>query len=340
MMHSCIERKTTIWSLYFIFSLSNLILNFASSETNLCRPDQKDALLEFRANFLPTSSFGATTLIAVLGIEYYGLVLNRPLRFSSSLFRLQHLEYLNLDNSNIYGILPHSIGNLKYLSGLSLSECNFCENIPSSLGNLSDLTNHDLSFNDFTGELPSSMDNFIQLSELHLRFNKLRGNFPPMLLNLSNLNWINLEYNQFEGNHFSGPLMIKNISSPSALEHLNLGENNLVGPISGFISKLIALLDLSFWNTEMGMVDFSIFSHLVSISSTLYFPSSIGILVLSSCNISEFPKFLQNQTSLVHLDISANQIEGQIPKLLWKLQKLEYVNFSQNLLKGFEGSAD
>ncbi|VVB01268.1 unnamed protein product [Arabis nemorensis] len=100
------------------------------------------------------------------------------------------------------------------------------------------------------------------------------------------------------------------------------------------------------------MVDLTLFSHLMSlssldlsgnnviVSSTLQLPSPIEFLSLSSCSIAEFPKFLQTQTNLSYLDISANQIEGQVPEWLWRLPVLRYVNISQNSFSGFEGSAD
>ncbi|XP_010495837.1 PREDICTED: receptor-like protein 12 isoform X2 [Camelina sativa] len=348
--------------------------------------------------------------------------LNGPLRYDSSLFRLQHLHSLVLGSNNFSGTLPNSIGNLKYLRVLSLGDCHLFGKIPSSLGNLTYLTNLDLSVNDFTGELPDSMGNLNKLTELHLRSAKLSGKFPSVLLNMSELTLINLGSNQFEGmlpsnmsslsklvdfevtgnsfsgsipsslfmlpslatlvlgrNNFNGPLDFGNMSSPSNLIVLSLLENNFSGPIPESISKLVGLfyLDLSLWNTERAMVDFnmflqleslmfldlsyintrstldtSIFSPLLSLgyldlsginlktSSTLSLPSPMGTLILASCNIAEFPKFLENQTTLYYLDISANRIEGQVPEWLWSLPDLKYVNISQNSFSGFEGPVD
>ncbi|EOA15727.1 hypothetical protein CARUB_v10006652mg [Capsella rubella] len=293
--------------------------------------------------------------------------LSGPLRYDSSLFRLQHLHNVNLGSNNLSGMLPDSIENLKHLRVLSLGGCNLFGKIPSSLGNLSHLTNLDLSANDFTGELPGSMGNLNKLTELHLGSAKLSGNFPRVLLNLSSLVRIDLGYNQFKGmlpsnlsslskleyfdisgnsfsgtvpsslfmipslislylrvNEFSGPLDIGNISSQSNLQNLYIGENNF----------------------RKGIVDFSIFLHLKSlegldlsgihlnISSTLHLPSPIDMLMLSSCNISEFPMFLQNQTNMFYLDISANQIQGQIPEWFWRLPALKFVNIAQNFFSG------
>ncbi|XP_019098104.1 PREDICTED: receptor like protein 30-like [Camelina sativa] len=419
-MHSCSERRmiTIIWSLCLVFCLSQSILVFGSSHAkHLCLPDHRDALWEFKNEF-NVQEFNSNGIVGdkktekwrnntdccswdgvscetgkVVGLDLGFSNLNGLLRFNSSLFRLQHLQSLDLRFNYISGILPYSIGNLKYLRVLSLRGCNLFGKFPSSLGNLSHLTNLDLSDNDFTaGELPDSIGHLNKLTELDVRSTKLSGNFPRVLLNLSSLISIDLSSNQLKGmlpsnnmsslsklksfmisensfygtipsslfmipsltrldlsrNDFTGPLEIGNISLQPNLRYLYIGENNFNGPIPRSISKLVGLseLSLSFWNTGRSINDFNIFLHLKSltsldlsginlnITSTLHFPSPIAELIISSCNISEFPKFLQNQTSLQVLDISANQIEGQIPEWLWSLPALMYVNIAQNSFSG------
>ncbi|KAF8080834.1 hypothetical protein N665_0920s0017 [Sinapis alba] len=438
-----------IWSLCLIFSLSNSKLVLASPAArhhHLCRPDQKDALWEFKSEFYvqqdPYSgitgdpktekwrndtdccSWDGITCDPKTGkvveLDLRNCNLNGPLGFNSSLFRLEHLQSLVLVNNNISGLLPDSIGNLKYLTVLNLGGSKFFGKVPSSIGNLSHLTSLDLSC-EFTGELPETVGKLKRLKEL-LLVTKLSGKFPHVLLNLSELTRIDLRSNfqgmlpsnmsncskledfdisgnSFSGsfpsslfmlpslvylelsrNYFSGSLEIGNFSSSSSqLGSLSAGDNNFSGRIPGFISKLVNLwfLDLSFWNTGRGMVDFSsfvhlkslrsldlpylntrstvdlsLFSHLTSltsldlsgntlkITSAPHLPSPIYSLMLSSCSISIFPKFLQNQTSLIYLDISANHIEGHVPEWLWSLPYLRYVNISQNSFSGFEGSTD
>ncbi|VVB01267.1 unnamed protein product [Arabis nemorensis] len=301
MMHSCNQRRMITWSLLcLIFSLFNSILVFASPVRNLCPPDQKDALWEFKNEFYVQEFYTYGMVVVdkkterwrnntdccswdgvscdsktgkVVELDLMVGSLNGPLRSNSSLFRLQHRQSLDLGYNNLSGILPDSIGNLKHLRVLSLGACNFFGKVPSSLGNLSYLTDLDLSVNDFTGELPDSMGNLKRLTELQIVATKLSGNFPLMLLNLSELTGIDLRSNQFEGvlpsnmsslsklesfrisdnsfsgsipsslfmipslirlrlerNDFSGPLDIGNVSSPSQLGVLSLGENNFDGP--------------------------------------------------------------------------------------------------------------
>ncbi|KAL0857103.1 hypothetical protein Bca101_062257 [Brassica carinata] len=397
----CGERKIgMIWSLCLIFSISNSILVLASHARQLCRPDQRDALWEFKSEFYVRRFSNThreytsarteewvknTDCCSWMGIScdpktgnvvelaLADSYLNGPLRSNSSLFKLQHLENLDLAWNNLSGILPDSIGKLKYLRDLSLDDCYLYGKIPSSLGNLSYLTELNLCRNDLTGKLPDLMSNLSRLTDLELQDNKLSGNLPPSLLILSHLTTINLHSNKFEGmlpsnmsslskleyfvlgnNSFSGFIPSSLVMIPSLI-CLDLGMNDFSGPLEiGNVSKFVSLetLDLSFYNIGRGIVDLSFFSPLMSLdyldlsgnnlkmSSTLHLPSSITSLALLSCNISEFPRFLETQTSLEYLDLSANQIKGQVPEWLWRLPALKYVNISQNAMSGFEGSAD
>ncbi|XP_009148544.2 receptor-like protein 47 isoform X4 [Brassica rapa] len=412
-MPSCSERKMIVWILCLIFSLSHPILIFASFPAkHMCHADQRDALWEFKSEFHPSGlaasektqrwrnntdccSWDGITCDPntgnVAGLNLLGSSLNGSLRSNSSLFRLQHLQSLDLSSSNLAGILPDSIGNLKNLRVLKLLECNLFGKLPSSLGNLSYLTHLDLDGNDFTGELPDLMGNLNQLTKLILASSKLSGNFPHVLLNLTELTTINLHFNQLEGtlpsnmsslskleyfnigsnsfsgsipsslfmipslihlnlerNGFSGPLEIGNISSPSKLQTLSLGGNSLNGPIPGFISKLAGLLylDLSFWNIRRGVVGFSIFLHLKSLTfldlSHLNTRSMVDLslfshlMSLSVLHLSgEIPKIICELDSLGKLILSNNNFSGSIPRCFENFNtKLTVLHLQNNSLSG------
>ncbi|KAG7615861.1 Leucine-rich repeat, partial [Arabidopsis thaliana x Arabidopsis arenosa] len=298
-----------------------------------------------------------TGVVVELDLEFNGL--NGPLRSNSSLFRLQHLQKLYLGCNTYNGVIPDSMGNLNYLRVLRLGKCNFYGKVPSSLGNLSYLAQLDLSYNGFTSEGPDSMGNLNRLTDMLLNLssltyidlgsNQLKGMLPSNMSSLSKLKYFDIGGNSFSGtipsslfmipslivlhlrrNDFSGPFEIGNISSPSNLQLLYIGENNFNPDI----------VDLSIFSPLLSLGYLDVSGINLKISSTVSLPSPIEYLVLSSCNISEFPKFLRNQTKLYSLDISANQIEGQVPEWLWSLPELGLLNISQNSFNGFEGPAD
>ncbi|XP_010436621.1 PREDICTED: receptor-like protein 12 [Camelina sativa] len=352
---------------------SNLFGKIPSSLGNLTYLSNLDLSYNYFNSELPYS-IGNLKYLRVLSLGYCNLVGKIP----SSLGNLTYLTNLDISNNDFNGELPYSIGNLIYLRVLNLVNSNLFGKIPSSFGRLSYLTDLDLSYNYFASEGPNSMGrltdfqlvllNLSSLVRIDLGSNQFKGMLPSNMSSLSKLESFDINENSFSGpvpsslfmipslielnlgrNHFIGPLEIVNFfSSQSNISKLYIGENNFSGPIPGSILKLVGLseLSLSFWNTGGDIVDFSIFLHLKSlssldlsgiqlnISSTLHLPSSMRNLVLSSCNIDEFPKFLQNHTSLYSLDISSNQIEGQIPEWLWSLPELAYVNIAQNSFSG------
>ncbi|RVW95067.1 Receptor like protein 42 [Vitis vinifera] len=61
-------------------------------------------------------------------------------------------------------------------------------------------------------------------------------------------------------------------------------------------------------------------------------------LALESCNLTEFPDFLQNQDELEVLSLSDNKIHGPIPQWMWNISKetLRAQELSRNFLTGFD----
>ncbi|KAM3731220.1 hypothetical protein ACB098_12G146400 [Castanea mollissima] len=259
------------------------------------------------------------------------------------------LKYFGVFNTGFFGEIPTSIGNLESLEYLNLRDCNFSGLIPPSLGNLSKLTTLDLSDNSLIrGQLPSSFANLTQLTRLalsfinlssetfswlnknskithlNLRSNNLRGEIPPSLANWTQLSALELSSNQLTG---SIPLWLMNLTK---LTQLSLASNKLQGPLPSSISepKNLQYLDL-YSNNLSGTVDlntlfllknlmylrlsFNKLSVLTKTNSSASPPKLIS-LWLASCNLGQFPKFLQGQDKLMYLDLAFNNIHGQIPQ--------------------------
>ncbi|BAB02902.1 disease resistance protein-like [Arabidopsis thaliana] len=270
---------------------------------------------------------------------------------NSSLFELHHIIYLNLRYNNFTSSsLPYEFGNLNKLEVLDVSSNSFFGQVPPTISNLTQLTELYLPLNHFTGSLPL-VQNLTKLSILHLFGNHFSGTIPSSLFTMPFLSYLSLK-----GNNLNGSIEVPNSSSSSRLESLHLGENHFEGKILEPISKLINLkeLDLSFLNTSYP-IDLSLFSSLKSLllldlsgdwiskaSLTLdsYIPSTLEVLRLEHCDISDFPNVFKTLHNLEYIALSNNRISGKFPEWLWSLPRLSSVFITDNLLTGFEGSSE
>ncbi|PRQ42886.1 putative leucine-rich repeat-containing, plant-type, leucine-rich repeat domain, L [Rosa chinensis] len=279
------------------------------------------------------------------------------------------LQFLFLARTNFSGLLPESIGNLKMLSKVDLSNCNFTGPIPKSMESLTELvyvdmsanklngsvpllsmaknlTNINLSYNELTGQINSiRWENLINLD---LRFNQLNGSIPVSLFSLPLLQKLLLSNNQFSGK-------LHEFANISSLDTVDLSSNNLEGtvPMSIFNLRGLKILSLSSNNfsgsfplnsvqqlKNLSSLDLSYNSLSISYNSTNSSESSfpnITTLKLASGELRTFPNFLRDQSRLRYLDLSQNQIHGEIPNWIWKLNNLLQLNLSFNSLVTLEG---
>ncbi|CAG7860761.1 unnamed protein product [Brassica rapa] len=277
---------------------------------------------------------------------------NPDLRGSLPVFRRNNsLQVLSLRETSFSGIIPESIGNLKHLVYLRLERSNFSGRIPSSIGNLKQLISFDVSSNQLTGSFPSALLNLTKLRSIFLDSNHFTGSLPPNIGQLSKLEVLYASGNSFTGAVPSSLLQI------SSLTRLYLDDYQL-SDLVGFenVSLFSNLQDLSFESNNFRVsspVDLNVFSSLkqlvfldlsgiplstANITSDSDFSSNFEDLSFSGCNITEFPEFLRDQRNLYSLDLSNNNIKGQVPDWLWRLQALQSLYLSHNSLSGFDGS--
>ena len=269
-----------------------------------------------------------------------------PIDSPNLISNLKSLKELYLSGCNFIGSYPTLLPNLTQFTFLDLSPNNFVGQIPWSLLNSKGLTYLDLSYNNFIGQLPdpsSNKSSNSQLESFDLSYNSLNGTLPSWVYIMPSLRYLNLGYNQLTG--YIGEFQ------HNALVSLSLSNNKLHGTLPMSISKLerLYVLDISF-NNLSGNVESKIFSKLKSIRSVDLshnpllslntFTNATNILPniyslhLSSSNLSEIPHFLRTVEYLGRLDLSNNQIKGNIPTWLLEVGKesLNYLNLSYNSL--------
>ncbi|RXI03084.1 hypothetical protein DVH24_003162 [Malus domestica] len=181
---------------------------------------------------------------------------------------------LDLEDKQLVGSIPPSIGNLTCLIEISLGINKFHGEIPQELGRLRTLESLNLSFNSLGGKIPTNMSHCTQLRFFDLLSNKFIGSIPSQLSS-----WLSLTVLQLGGNNLSGtiPCWIGNFSS---LRSLRLGSNNFQGSIPNE------------------------FAHI----------TTLKIFIVGENNLSGmFPSSIYNISSIYKLSVARNQLHGQLP---------------------------
>ncbi|KAB2005663.1 hypothetical protein ERO13_D11G262200v2 [Gossypium hirsutum] len=236
------------------------------------------------------------------------------------------LKKLALLNTSFSGELPASIDNLNSLEFLGLGHCNFSGSVPSTLGNLPNLKFLDLAINSFTGSVPPTLGNLTKLGTLDLQYNYFTGFIPSELTNLTQLTYLNLLGNMLHG---SVP------SSISRLEKLNFFDcdfNRLGGILE--MDPFLELKDLQYLFLSLN----NFYLVFLDNSNATRPQAQLVDIGLRHCHLREFPYFLRNQHRLQLLDLSSNNIDGQIPQWLSKVsvETLLFLDLSNNSFIGFD----
>ncbi|PWA67873.1 Leucine-rich repeat-containing protein [Artemisia annua] len=292
------------------------------------------------------------------------------------LFISDYLWSLDLSRNNFSGELPESIGNAKSIGYLAVSENHFSGLIPKSISNLKrifvlDLSRNrfsgdslpifraeylDLSDNDFSGKIPTNFSKDTEI--LYLGGNKFSGSLPFNLTKLVKLRVLDLHNSIITGNlqdilpQFPTSLEIlilrntslngyipTNISKCTSLRILDLSGNNLTGSIPQQIANLprmIRTLNMSASSySEYGDRIEDLIVNWKNSSRRLGNSPFFVLLDLSDNNISgEIPTSLGNLKALKQLNISHNRISGHIPLSLGNLESIESLDVSHNEISG------
>jgi Leucine-rich repeat (LRR) protein len=240
---------------------------------------------------------------------------------------LPKLRRLELSSNSITGKIPHSIGMLKELILLVLKNNLLSGNVPSSMQHLNSLMDLSLSQNNLEGEFPSFFRNYGSLQSLDLRGNKFSGKLPswmgkrqPSLLRL------NLRSNLFHGDI---PQQLCNLSQ---LRILDLAHNYFSGVIPQCLGNLCRDddNDAFYFGTQISLVTKGRdYLYDMSVYDIIYYVD------LSHNNLSgEIPESITSLLRLVFLNLSMNHLTGRIPERIGNLDQLQSLDLSMNELYG------
>ncbi|RZB61467.1 receptor-like protein EIX2 [Glycine soja] len=254
---------------------------------------------------------------------------------------------LDVSHNQIKGQLPDCWKSVKQLQFLDLSSNKLSGKIPMSMGALVNMEALVLRNNGLMGELPSSLKNCSSLFMLDLSENMLSGPIPS---------WIGESMHQLiilnmRGNHLSGNLPI-HLCYMKRIQLLDLSRNNLSRGIPTCLKNLTAMSEQTINSSDT-------MSRIYSVNIAIYGYSvrdyTLGItwmwkgverefknpelklksIDLSSNNLTgEIPKEVGYLLGLVSLNLSRNNLSGEIPSQIGNLSSLESLDLSRNHISG------
>ncbi|XP_074282111.1 receptor-like protein EIX2 [Silene latifolia] len=262
----------------------------------------------------------------------------------SGLLKLQSLNMRGHNLSRAHDTFK-VLSALPYLSALSLSNCGLDNSHLSKalIGNTSNsffptLQHLDLEDNHFEGPLPLVFKNMVSLQSLSLSYSNFNGSVPLWLRTLRHLEVLDLGYNQFS--HVEGGI-IGIMGNPCNFKYLDLSytlinQGDIIEPSMSLSS--CGAFDLEYLALSY---DYS-FEYIEPPNMNISLPSSLGQLTnlyyldLSNNELKgQVPASFVNLSALKYLDLSCNQLRGLIPDdFIGQLNEIEHIDISSNSLQG------
>ncbi|XP_068325439.1 receptor-like protein EIX2 [Pyrus communis] len=251
----------------------------------------------------------------------------------SSLCSMQTLLHLSLRSNQLYGEFPEAWSVWQNIMVVDVADNNLSGNILSSAGVPSSLRILKMNNNNFGGKIPFELKNATSLSSIDLGGNKFTGSVPLWIgSNYSKLSTLRLHSNFLSGH------IPRNLCNLPYLHILDLGHNNLSGTIPKCLKNLTTLTFFPYNNYTVPPYDEVQTTVTTKGSELVYYETALRWVYsidLSSNNLEgEIPEEMTSLIALGNLNLSRNQLRGNIPSTIGNLRWLETLDLSHNRLSG------
>ncbi|KAL7257091.1 hypothetical protein ACSBR1_010928 [Camellia fascicularis] len=245
-----------------------------------------------------------------------------------SIGNLTALTNLAISNNYLSGEIPDFWNDMPYLYYIDMSNNSLSGSIPNSIGSLNFLVFLFLSRNNLSGEVPFALKNCTAMETFDVGDNQISGHIPSWIgESMPSLLILHLRNNSFVGN------IPSQICTLSTLHILDLSQNKLsriIPPCFGNLSGLKIDPDTNRYEGHLQVVAKGII--LVYQDSNLYLVNSLD---LSNNNLSgDIPEDLTGLFKLGTLNLSMNHLRGKIPGKIGNLEWVETLDLSKNKLSG------
>ncbi|KAJ1413967.1 Leucine-rich repeat [Sesbania bispinosa] len=321
-----------------------------------------------------TDGLANMTSLQYLDLSFNELEGNLPKSFQS----LHQLKWLGLNFNRLSGQLSDFIGQLRYtqttlmmldlsdnpfssgplpnfswlssLEALSLRNTNIVGPLPQSFGHLPYLAELDLSFNKLSGPLPLfEVTKLAALERLDLSHNQLNGSLPHIIGQLSGLNSLSLSSNKL-----NGVINESHLSNLSKLVTLDVAQNSLsfnLREIPQCLSHISALSNIMFPRERFFFLSYDEYydngyeGGLLNDKAILAwkgenreYGKNLGLVTSIDLSynqlVGEIPQSITTLVALANLNLSGNHLTGFIPNNIGHMEMLESLDLSRNHLRG------
>lgn len=261
----------------------------------------------------PMAILAQLSLLKVLDLSY-----NFRLNVSSTpaIGSFDALLSLNLSGIDLKGQYPTYLGSMTNLISLSMAGCSLRGGIDPAIRGMKSLIHLNLSDNNMQGVFPQWIGELTHLQKLDLSLNSMSGSLTAGIGELRDMRELKLGFNVITGT------LPSSIGQLTQMEILNLAGNQITAlPQQIGLCRQLQYLDISANQIE-------------ALPASIGDLSQLEQLYASACQITAIDESIYRLKTLQIIDLSSNQLSGELSPLWGSMTNLEMLILNNNNFVG------